>query len=120
MKKVLIVDDSSFMRIFIRKIIEKGGLYTILEASTNSDAIEIFKTEKPDIVTLDMNISETGGDGINLLTNMMNITPEAVIIIISAEGYENSRDECIALGAKSYIKKPFDKEILIQTLEKYN
>ena len=119
MKKVLIVDDSSFMRILIRKIVEKGGLYTTLEASTNSEAIEIFKTEKPDLVTLDMNMSETGGDGINILNEMISINPEAAIIIISAEGYENSRDECIAIGAKSYIKKPFDTETLLQTLEKY-
>lgn len=119
MKKILIVDDSSFMRTLIRNIIEKEGLYTILEASTNSEAIEMFKTEEPNIVTLDINISETGGDGINILTDMMNINPESDIIIISAEGYENSRDQCLALGAKDYIKKPFDSKVLLKTLDTY-
>ncbi|SFC48359.1 response regulator [Clostridium uliginosum] len=119
MKKVLIVDDSSYMRMFLRKIIEKGGSYMIFEASTKEDAIEKFKTEKPDIVTLDLNISEVSSDGIDTLTDIMNINPKAVVIIVSASGYENFKDECIELGAKSYIKKPFDTEIILQTLEEY-
>ena len=119
MKRVLIVDDSSYMRMFVKKIIEKGGLYIISEASTKDDAIEMFKSESPDIVILDLNMSEVRRDGIDVLTEIMNIDPEAVIIIISAVGYEDVKDECIALGAKSYIKKPFDTKILLQTLEEY-
>jgi len=117
MKKVLIIDNSSYMRMFVAKIIEKGGLYIIYEASTKDEAIELFKTEKPDIVTLDLNMSEFDKDGINVLTEIMNINPEAVVIIISAVGYEDVKDRCIELGAKSYIKKPFDTKTLLQALE---
>ena len=119
MKKVLIIDDSSYMRMFIKKIIEKGGLYIMYEASTKDDAIELFKNEKPDIVTLDLNMSEFNRDGINVLTEMMNINPEAAVIIISAVGYEDVKDKCIALGAKSYIRKPFDTKTLLEALEEY-
>jgi two-component system chemotaxis response regulator CheY len=119
MKKVLIVDDSSYMRMFVKKIIEKGGLYIMYEASTKDEAIEVFKNEKPDIVTLDLNMSEFNRDGINVLTEIMNINPEAFVIIISAVGYEDVKDKCIALGAKSYIKKPFDTKTLLQVLEEY-
>ena len=49
----------------------------------------------------------------------MSIDPEAVVIIISAVGYDDVKDECLALGAKSYIKKPFDTQTLIKTLEEY-
>ena len=119
MKKVLIIDDSSYMRMFIKKIIEKGGLYIMYEASTKDEAIEVFKNEKPDIVTLDLNMSEFNRDGINVLTEIMNINPEAFVIIISAVGYEDVKDKCIELGAKSYIKKPFDTKTLLQVLEEY-
>ncbi len=47
MKKILIVDDSSYMRMFIRKIIQKRGTYMILEASGKDDAIEAYKIESP-------------------------------------------------------------------------
>ena len=119
MKKVLIVDDSSYMRKFVAKIVEKGGLYIMLEASGREDAIEIFKNEKPDIVILDLNMSEVRKDGIDALTEIMIINPEAVVIIISAVGYDDVKEECLALGAKSYIQKPFDTKILLQTLEEY-
>ena len=119
MKKVLIIDDSSYMRMFLKGIIKKGGSYMMLEASTKEDAVEIFKNANPDIVTLDLNISEVRRDGIDVLTDIMNINPEAIVIIISASGYENMKDECIALGAKSYLKKPFETEELLQILEEY-
>ena len=119
MKKVLIVDDSSYMRKFVAKVIEKGGLYIMYEASSKDDAIEMFEKEDPDIVILDLNMSEVRKDGIDVLTEIMDINPEAVVIIISAVGYEEVKDECIALGAKSYIQKPFDTKTLLQTLEEY-
>ncbi|OOM10484.1 hypothetical protein [Clostridium saccharobutylicum] len=43
MKKVLIVDDSSYMRMFVKKIIKKDGLYLTFEASGKEEAIEIYK-----------------------------------------------------------------------------
>lgn len=120
MKKVLIVDDSSYMRKFVRKIIEKGGSYIMLEASTKEEAIEVYKTETPDIVILDLNMSEHRRDGIYVLNEIIKINSEAVVIIISAVGYEDVKDECLELGAKSYLRKPFDTEVLLKTLEEYN
>ena len=49
----------------------------------------------------------------------MLINPVAVVIIISAVGYEDVRDECLELGAKSYLKKPFETEALLNILEEY-
>lgn len=119
MKKVLIVDDSSYMRLFVKKIVQKGGSYEMFEASTKEDAIEMYKSTKPDIVILDLNMSEVRKDGIDVLTHIMLINPEAVVIIISAVGYEDVRDECLELGAKSYLKKPFETEALLNILEEY-
>lgn len=119
MKKVLIVDDSSYMRLFVKKVIKKGGSYMMLEASTKEDAIEIYNAAKPEIVMLDLNISEHK-EGISVLTEIMSVNPEAVVIVISAVGYEDVKDECITLGAKGYLKKPFKTEELLQILEEYN
>lgn len=120
MKKVLIVDDSSYMRMFIKKIIEKGGLYEILEASGKDNAIEVFVNEKPDIVILDLNMSEVTRDGVSALSEIMKINPNAVVIIISAIGYEDVKDQCLTLGAKEYLKKPFNNETLVKILSEYN
>lgn len=119
MKKVLIVDNSLYMRMFEKKIIEKGGFDNILEASGKDEAIEIFTKEKPDIVILDLNMSEFKMDGIQVLTDIMDIDPNAVVIIISAVGHESVREECIDLGAKGYIRKPFETQVLLNILEEY-
>lgn len=117
MKKILIVDDSSYMRMFVRKIIEKDGLCITFEASTKEEAVEIFKNEEPDIVTVDLNMSEFRMDGVSVLTEVIKIKPETSVIVISAVGYEHVKDECLALGAKGYIKKPFDAKELLKVLE---
>lgn len=119
MRKVLIVDNSSYMRKFINKIIEKRHLYTIFEASDKYKAIEIFQNERPDIVILDLNMSELTMDGLDVLTDIMKINPETVVIIISAVGHQEVKDKCLAHGAKSYIKKPFDANTLLKTLAEY-
>jgi two-component system chemotaxis response regulator CheY len=119
MKKILIVDNSSCMRMFVKKIIEKGGSYSIFGASSKDEAIEMFKIEKPDIVFLDLNMSESKMDGIHVLTDIMKINPEAVVIIMSAVGHEEVKDKCIEIGAKGYIRKPFDTETVLKTLEEY-
>lgn len=119
MKKVLIVDDSSYMRMFVKKIVKKGGAYLMLEASTKEEAIETFNNAKPEVVILDLNMSEVRKDGIDVLTEIMKINPEAVVIVISAVGYEDVKDECLELGAKSYLKKPFETEELLKLLDEY-
>lgn len=119
MKKVLIVDNSSYMRMFVKKIIEKGGFPSTFEASGIEDAIEIFKAEKPDIVLLDLNMSEFKMDGMHVLSDIMEVDSEAVVIIMSAVGHEEVKDECIAAGAKGYVKKPFTTETLLKALEEY-
>lgn len=119
MKKVLIVDNSSYMRMFVKKIIEKEGNYDIFEASDRDDAIDTFEFAKPDIVILDLNMSESKMDGIYVLTDIMKINSEAVVIIMSAIGHQEVIDECIALGAKNYIRKPIDAETLLKVLALY-
>ncbi|OAA89356.1 response regulator [Clostridium coskatii] len=119
MKKVLVVDNSSYMRMFVKKIIEKGGFHSIFGASNKHEVVELFKLEKPDIVLLDLNMSEVKMDGVEVLTDIMKIDPNAVVLIMSAVGHEEVKDECIKLGASGYIRKPFHTETLLKTLEEY-
>lgn len=117
MKKVLIVENSSYMRMFEKKIIEKGGSYTIFEAEDKDNAMEIFKNEVPEIVILDLNMSEFTMDGIDVLNEIMEINASTNVIIISAVGHQEVKDRCLELGAKNYIKKPIDAETLLRALE---
>lgn len=117
MKKVLIVDNSSYMRLLEKKIIEKDGGYEVLEADGKSDALERFKIQNPDIVILDLNMSESTLDGIGVLTDILKINSKVNIIIVSAVGHEEVKNKCIELGAKAYIKKPINAKELLKVLQ---
>jgi two-component system chemotaxis response regulator CheY len=108
------------MRKFVKKVIEKGGAYTALEASSKDEAMEIFKNENPSIVILDLNMSETTLDGMDVLTDIIKVNSKTDVLIVSAVGHQEVKDKCIELGAKSYIKKPIDTKILLKTLEACN
>lgn len=119
MKKVLIVDNSSYMRMFAKKILEKEGSYSISEASGKTDALDVFQKELHDIVILDLNMSEFTMDGLDVLADIMKIKPETAVFIVSAVGHEAVKEKCLSLGAKGYIKKPFDATSLLKALGEY-
>ena len=61
MARVLIVDDAAFMRMMIKDILEKNGFEVVGEASNGIKGVELYKTEKPDIVTMDITMPEMDG-----------------------------------------------------------
>lgn len=116
MKKVLIVDDAAFMRLTIKKILEKNGFEVVGEASSGIEAVQKFQTLQPDIVTMDITMPDMSG--IEALKIIHSINPNANVVVLSAMGQEVMVKEAILYGAKSFIVKPFKEEHLIKTLSK--
>jgi len=116
-KKILIVDDSLFMRMTLRNNLI--GEYEIVEADTGAEALEQFQKEKPDLVLLDIVMPQGEEEGIRVLKEMMKNNPQAQVVMITAVGQEAIIEECKKLGAKDYIVKPFDEKLVNETVEKY-
>lgn len=116
MKKVLIVDDASFMRLSLRTMMEKNSFEVAGEAENGLEAIKLYNKLRPDVVTMDITMPEL--DGIQALKNILQIDPGAKIVILSAMGQEARVKEAIISGAKTFIVKPFKEEHLIKTLTK--
>ena len=116
-KKILIVDDSLFMRMTLRNnLIEE---YEIVEADSGVEALKQFEKEKPDLVLLDIVMPQGEGEGIRVLEEIMKNDPQAQVVMITAVGQEAIIEECKKLGAKDYIVKPFDEKLVNETVEKY-
>lgn len=115
-KKVLIVDDAVFMRMKLRDILEKNGYEVVAEAQNGIEAIEKFKQEKPDLVTMDITMPEM--DGVVALKTIKGIDANAKIIMCSAMGQQSMVMEAIQSGALDFIVKPFDTDRVLQSLEK--
>ena len=84
--KVLIVDDAAFMRMMIKDILEKNGYDVIGEASNGLVAVDLYKKEKPDVVTMDITMPDM--DGIEAVKQIRAFDPNAKIIMCSAMGQQ--------------------------------
>ncbi len=117
MKKILIADDSLFMRMTLRDSLPKD--YEIVEADSGAKALELFEKEKPDLVLLDIVMPKGEEEGVGVLGQIMQSSPEAQVVMITAVGQEAIIDQCKKLGAKDYIVKPFDEKQVTETVERY-
>ena len=116
MKRVLITDDAAFMRMSLKRILDKNGFEIAGEAENGRIAVSKYKELKPDIVTMDITMPEMSG--LEALKSIKEIDPEAKVVVISAMGQEVMVREAIMLGAKSFIVKPFKDDHVIKTLNK--
>ena len=114
--RTLIADDASFMREMIREIIEPEGFEVVAEAADGMDAVEMFKQNQPDIVTMDIVMPKKSG--IEAVKNIVEIDPSAQIVMCSALGQEALVMEALKAGAKDFIVKPFKPDAVLSTLRK--
>ncbi|MGG7163918.1 response regulator [Clostridium ihumii] len=116
MAKVLIVDDATFMRMMIKDILEKNGFTVVGEAPNGIKAVEIYKAEKPDVVTMDITMPDM--DGIEAVKAIKAFDPAAKIIMCSAMGQQSMVMDAIKAGAKDFIVKPFQADRVLEAINK--
>jgi two-component system chemotaxis response regulator CheY len=116
MAKVLIVDDATFMRMMVKDILEKNGYEVVGEANNGIKAVEMYKAEKPDIVTMDITMPEM--DGIEAVKEIKAFDPSAKIVMCSAMGQQSMVMDAIRAGAKDFIVKPFQADRVLEAIKK--
>lgn len=115
MKSILIVDDAAFMRLNLKNIF-KGEYEVVGEAENGKEAVEKYQELDPDIVTMDITMPVM--NGIEAIKAIMDIDPEAKIVVCSAMGQQKIVVEAIQLGAKDFIVKPFQKDRVKEAIAK--
>lgn len=114
MKKILVADDSSTMRSLIVSTLEAMDDFDLFEAANGFEALRILPREKVDLLITDINMPDI--NGLELL-NFVRTNPlyeQTPVIIVSTEGSARDREKGMALGANSYLVKPFQPEELQQ------
>jgi len=114
MKKILVCDDSSFMRTHIKHILTQNGFEVIGEAEDGFDAVKKYKELKPDLVTMDITMPKMSG--IDALKQIIKLDSCAKVVMLSAMGQEALVKESILSGAKNFIVKPFSENDLIKVI----
>ena len=90
--------------------------YDVLTAENGREGIELFKKESPPIVLTD--IKMPGIDGLEVLKQIKNISPETEVIVITGHGDVELAKEAMDLNASGFIHKPIDRQALEDALKK--
>lgn len=112
--KVLIVDDDYSNRAMLRKLLSPVG-FTVTEAESGIEAVKLYKSEKFDLVLLDILMPEM--NGYETTEKITEINSEAKIIIISASSSDKSRDKAFAAGCSEFLSKPLKFGSLFDAIE---
>ena len=115
-KRVLLVDDSTYMRVKIKSLVEKLGYQVVGEGSNGKEGVEKYKMLRPDILLMDITMPEM--DGVEALRQIMRFDPKAIVVMISAMGQERVVMETVMAGAKNFIVKPFQDNKVEEVLGK--
>lgn len=103
-KKILIIEDDKFLRELISQKLLKEG-YDIAEAIDGEKGITAVKTEKPDLVLLDLILPEVDGFGVLEKVKEDAATSQIPIIILSNLGQKDDIEKGLKLGAIDYLIK---------------
>ncbi|MCC9165545.1 response regulator [Pontibacter harenae] len=116
MKRILVVDDSFYMRTMLKNMLTDAGYEVVGEAPNGQTALELAKSTKPDLVTLDVILPDN--TGLDVLKGIKSEQPDMKVIIVSAVGQEVIVNEAIEYGALAYIVKPFSEEKVLEVVSK--
>jgi DNA-binding NtrC family response regulator len=110
-RRILIADDDDSMRFTIGQLLERDG-HEYSEAKDGEETLKLYKSGSFDLVILDYNMPKL--NGLEVLREIMQENPQALIIMITAWGDRGVAVEALKLGALDYFSKPFDNnEMLI-------
>ncbi len=115
-KKVLIADDTTLMRELIRGALPAEDYQIVGEAKSGDAAIELYKETQPDVMILDINMPKM--NGIDALTEIMKIDPNAKVIMCSDQKYESMIMMALKKGAKDFVIKPFTSYDVLLAVKK--
>jgi two-component system chemotaxis response regulator CheY len=117
-KSILVVDDSSIMRMFLVMNMRRMLRVNITEAVNGKEALATLMNGRFDLLLTDMNMPEMGGaELVRFVRN--GLKSDMPIVIITTKGESKDRDLGMKLGANAYLTKPVDVKELIKTILKY-
>lgn len=115
MAKIMIVDDSNYLRATLRAAFEKAGYEVVAEASNGDEAVETYAKVRPDVVTMDIVMPKT--NGLQAISRIMQFDSDARIVVITALGHEPMVRKALSFGALNFVIKPADTDEVLQAVD---
>ncbi len=120
--RVLIVDDNPTNRLLLIKLLERLG-FEILEAMDGEEAIALWRTWRPHLIWMDIQMPNLNGDEatrrIRAAEAQQNTQHHTIIIGVTAQATRGDRDLVLSAGCDDYISKPFEAHLLFDKMQKH-
>lgn len=112
--RILVVDDEADVRQFLAAILQREG-YEVLQASDFASTEEAFRGKQPDVVLLDLKLPDA--EGLDVLPVLKKQWPETEVVVLTGYATLDGAVQATKLGAYGFLKKPFENEHLLHTLQ---
>lgn len=114
-KRILIVDDSAYMRSIIKSALIEEGYEVVGEAEDGETAIDMAMLLHPDLITLDNVLPDMMG--LEILNKLHEEQLNTKVVMVSVVGQQTIVNKGIEMGAAAYLMKPFTSESLVKTVK---
>lgn len=112
--RILLVDDSSAMRAFVRAALEEASLVEeIVEAVSGFEALRILPRQSFDLAIVDINMPDVNGLELIRFMRTSEAHVATPLLVISSEASPRDRERGLSLGANAYLAKPFTVDALV-------
>ncbi len=118
MKKILVVEDNAENLYLVTFLLEKSG-YEVIAARDGFEAVENTKSEKPDLILMDMQLPEMNGYEATQKIKQIAEISHIPIVALTSYAMPGDKEKALAIGCVSYIEKPFDPDTFVSEIEKY-
>ena len=114
MVRIMVVDDSLFMRNRISKLLATNG-YETITAENGEEAVHSYRRNRPDAVLMDITMPLK--DGLQALAEIREFDVRAIVIMLTAMSQELAAVRAVHLGAKDFLVKPAAPNLVLASLE---
>jgi two-component system invasion response regulator UvrY len=101
--KILLVDDHAVVRAGVRRLLATEAGISILEAESSQDALEMWRSKQPDLVILDLNLTDSSG--LELLRRLVKLDKAVKILVLSMHSEPVYAARAMQAGARGYVSK---------------
>ncbi len=117
MAKILVIDDSLFMRMQVKDILLGAG-HQVEEAANGEEGLEQAAASTPEVIILDLLMPGLSGE--EVLAELRQQGIETPVIVHTADIQDSTRQKCLDLGARAFLNKPPNEDELLAALRELN
>ena len=116
-RTILVVDDEPNIRLLAKSILDKD--FVVLEASDGDAALNIARSQKPDLILMDIMMPKMDGYTACSTIKTDQKTKAIPVVMVTGVGYQLNKELARQFGANDYLTKPFTPQELLATVDKF-